>query len=72
MIKTTLISLVALSGVGTSALAIDKVQPKTIEFTAGTLMFSFDENGVSANVVTKPDYALRLKTQKGRIIAIRF
>lgn len=72
MIKTTLISLAVLSSVGTSAVVTDHVQPEAIEFTAGTLMFSFDESGVSANVVAKADYALRLKTQKGRVIAIRF
>lgn len=72
MIKTTLISLVALSGVGTSAMAVDTVKPKTIELTAATLMFSLDETGFSTKVVEKSDYALRLKTKKGRVIAIRF
>jgi len=72
MIKTTVISLIALSGVGTSAIAVDTVKPKTIEITAGTLMFSFDKDGVSTEVVEKSDYVLRLKTKKGRVIAIRF
>jgi len=72
MIKTIFISLVALSSVGTSAIAVDSVKPKTIELTAGTLMFSFDKDGVSTQVVDKSDYALRLRTQKDRVIAIRF
>lgn len=72
MIKTVLISFAVLSGVGTSAMAIDKVQPETIEFTAGTVKLSLDENGVSADIVTKSDYALRVKSKKGRIIAIGF
>lgn len=72
MIKITLIVLVALSGAGTGTIAANKIQPMAIEFTAGTLMFSFNENGVSAIAVQKSDYALRLKTQKGRVIAIRF
>lgn len=72
MIKTILISLAVLSGVGTSAMAAEKIQPKTIEFTVGTIMFSFDESGISTEAVKKSDYALRLKTQKGRVIAIRF
>lgn len=72
MIKTAFISLAALSGVGTGAMAADKITPLAIEFTAGTLIFNFDVNGVSASAIQKPDYALRLKTQKGRVIAIRF
>ncbi len=72
MIKTVLISLVVLSSVGTSAVAVDTVKPKTIELTAGTLQFSLDETGFSTEVVEKSDYAIRLKTKKGRVIAIRF
>jgi len=72
MIKTVIISLAVLSGVGTSAMAVDVVKPKTIEVSAGTLMFSFDKDGVSTEITEKSDYALRMKTQKGNIIAIRF
>ena len=72
MIKTALISLAVLSGVGTSAMAIDKAQPETIEFTAGVLKLSLDENGVSADIVAKSDYAFRVKSKKGRVIAISF
>ena len=71
MIKTTIINLIALSGVGTSAMAIDTIKP-TIELSVGTMLFSFDEKGVSTDLAPKPDYALRLKTQKGRVVAIRF
>lgn len=72
MIKTTIISLIAISGVGTSAMAFDIVRPAAIDITAGTLMFTIDETGVSAQPAEKPDYALRLTTKKDRVIAIRF
>jgi len=72
MIKTTVISIIALAGVGTSAATAEKVKPNTIEITAGTLVFSFDEDGLSTQVIKKSDYAVRIKTKKGRVIAIRF
>ena len=72
MIKTIFIRLVVLSSVGTSAVAVDTVKPKTIELTAATLQFSLDETGFSTKVIEKSDYALRLKTKKDRVIAIRF
>ena len=71
MIKTAIISLIALSGIGTSAMAVDTIKP-TLELSVGTMLFSFDEKGVSTELATKPDYALRVKTQKGRVVAIRF
>ena len=72
MIKTILISFIALSGIGTSAMAVDTLKPASIELTAGTLMFSLKQDGISTQVIEKPDYAIRLKTQKDRVIAIRF
>ncbi len=72
MIKTALIGFVTLSGIGTGAMAAETVKPQTIELTAGPLMFCFDTDGVSTKVVDKSDYAVRLKTEKGRVIAIRF
>jgi len=72
MIKIILISLVAVSGIGTSAMAVDTLKPASIELTAGTLMFSLEKDGVFTEVVEKPEYAIRLKTKKDRVIAIRF
>ena len=53
-------------------MAFDTLKPASIELTAGTLMFSLKQDGIFTQVVEKPDYAIRLKTQKDRIIAIRF
>lgn len=72
MIKTIAISIIILSGVGTSAMAGNTIKPAAIDVTAGTLMFTFDETGISATHAEKPDYALRLTTKKDRVIAIRF
>ena len=53
-------------------MAGNTIKPAAIDVTAGTLMFTFDETGISATHAEKPDYALRLTTKKDRVIAIRF
>ena len=72
MIKTIMISGVVLSGVGTSAMAVDVLKPAGIDVTAGTLMISYDGQEVSAQIAEKSGYALELTTKKGRVVAIRF
>lgn len=72
MIKATLITLAALGSFGTSAMTVDAVKPAGLEISAGTVMFSFDKDGITTEIAQKSDYALRIKTKKGRVIAIRF
>jgi len=50
----------------------DHLAPKSIELNAGAIAISADAKGVHTNVTQESDFAIKLKTKKGRVIAIRF
>jgi len=69
MIKIALITLASIGALGTGAQAIS---PSAIELNAGTVIVSADTDGVKTKIAEKTDYALRITTKNGRVIAIRF
>jgi hypothetical protein len=69
MIKVTLISLIGVGGLGLNA---DYLTPKSIELNAGAIVISADGEGVHTDITQETDFAIKLKTKKGRVIAIRF
>ena len=69
MIKVTLISLIGVGGLGLNA---DTVTPKSVELNAGAIVISADGDGISTDVSSDSDFAIRIKTKNDRVIAIRF
>lgn len=69
MIKITLISLIGVGGLGLNA---DSMTPKSVELNAGAIVFSADAEGIKTDISDESDFAVRIKMQKGRVIAIRF
>lgn len=69
MIKITFISLIGVGGLGLNA---DHLAPKSIELNAGAIAISADAKGVHTDFTQETDFVIKLKTKKGRVIAIRF
>jgi hypothetical protein len=69
MIKVTLISLIGVGGLGLNA---DYLTPKSIELNAGAIVISADGEGIKTDISESSDFAIKLKTKNGRVIAIRF
>ncbi len=69
MIKVALITLASAGALGTGTQAIS---PSAIELNAGTVTLSAGTDGVKTKIAEKADYALRITTKSGRVIAIRF
>jgi hypothetical protein len=69
MIKITLISLIGVGGLG---LNTDSIIPNSVELNAGAIVISADAEGITTDVSTESDFAVRVKMKKGRVIAIRF
>lgn len=69
MIKITLISLIGVGGLGLNA---DSIVPQSVELNAGAIVISADAEGITTDVSSESDFAVRVKMKKGRVIAIRF
>ena len=69
MIKVTLISLIGVGGLGLNA---DHLTPKSIELNAGAIVICADGEGIKTDISESSDFAIKLKTKNGRVIAIRF
>jgi len=69
MIKVTLISIIGVGGLGLNA---DYLTPKSIELNAGAIAISADGEGIKTDISESSDFAIKLKTKNGRVIAIRF
>ena len=69
MIKVTLIPLMGVGGLGLNA---DHLTPKSVELNAGTIIISADAEGIKTDINNETDFAIKLNTKKGRVIAIRF
>ncbi|WP_026942798.1 hypothetical protein [Hellea balneolensis] len=69
MIKVALISLIGVGGLGLNA---ETITPKSVELNAGAIVISADGDGISTDVGDVSDFALRIKTNNDRVIAIRF
>lgn len=72
MIKTTLITIAALSTTAGATLAPDTVMPSAVNLTAGALSLQTGPTGAKFALTAKPDFALAMTTQSGRTITIRF
>ncbi len=69
MIKITIISLLGVGGLGLNA---DHLTPKSVELTAGAIVISADAEGITTDVSSESDFAIKVNMKKGRVIAIRF
>lgn len=69
MIKVAIISLIGVGGLGINAKTIT---PQSVELNAGAIVISADGDGISTDVTTESNFAVRIKTKKDRVIAIRF
>lgn len=69
MIKVTLISIIALGGLGLNA---EHVTPKSVELNAGAIIISMDGEGIATDIGETSDFAIKINMKKGRVIAIRF
>lgn len=69
MIKVTIISLIGVGGVSLNA---DHLTPKSVELNAGAIVISADGEGIKTDINDESDFAIKLNTKKGRVIAIRF
>jgi len=69
MIKVTLISLIAVGGLGLNA---DVATLKSVELNAGAIVISMDGEGVATDIREASDFAIKINMKKGRVIAIRF
>ena len=69
MIKVTLISIIGLGGLGFNA---NHLTPKSVELNAGAIVISADAEGIKTDINDASDFAIKLNTKKGRVIAIRF
>ena len=69
MIKVTLISLMGVGGLGLNA---DHLAPKSVELTAGAIVISADAKGITTDISSESDFAIKLNMKKGRVVAIRF
>ena len=69
MIKLAIISLIGVGGLGLNA---DAITPKSVELNAGAIVISADHEGITTDVTSESDFAIKLNMKKGRVIAIRF
>lgn len=69
MIKVTLISLIAVGGLGLNA---DVATLKSVELNAGAIVISADAEGIKTDISEESDFTIKLNMKKGRVIAIRF
>jgi len=69
MVKVTLLSLIGVGALGTNA---PSLTPQSVELNAGAIVISVDSEGIKTEVTDNSDFAVRIKTKKGRVIAIRF
>ena len=69
MIKVAIISLIGVGGLGLNA---DAITPKSVELNAGAIVISADAEGITTDVSSESDFAIKVNMKKGRVIAIRF
>jgi hypothetical protein len=59
-------------GLGGLGLNVDHLTPKSVELNAGAIIISADAEGIKTDINNETDFAIKLNTKKGRVIAIRF